>query len=81
MLPRQYRSRYLVIIALSVLVHLLIVAVLLFNPIAEVKDEKKEKTVTIKLKQASEDQEPKKQEPKKQEPKKQEPKKQEPKKP
>ncbi len=94
MLPRQYRSRYSLFLALSLLIHLAIVAVMLWAPVLPEKAEKEETTVTVKLKQEQKKQEAKKQEekklasqaqqeksePKKAEPKKAEPKKSEPKK-
>jgi outer membrane biosynthesis protein TonB len=78
MSPKYYRNRYAVIIVLSLLIHSLIIAVFLWGDTEQ--EQKKKKSVTVKLKQVDKKAEPKKAEPKKAEPKKAEPKKAEPKK-
>ena len=77
MLPSRTRGRYSIFILFSLLVHITFVAALLWTSPNEEEQVKKDKTVTINLKQKEE---PKKQEAKKQEAKKQEAKKQEAKK-
>jgi TonB C terminal len=88
MLPSQHRNRYALFVVLSLLVHTLIVTVLMQVPVPNSVKQMENKTVTVKLKQetenktksSSKEKKPKKAEPKKAEPKKAEPKKAEPKK-
>lgn len=53
MLRKEYRSRYVLFGALSLLVHLAVIAYLAWNPIVDSKKAKGEKTVQIKLNQTA----------------------------